>query len=303
MLSVNIDKKIFKFRKIVQVIIPLIFALSLLKVSIFVGSLSGSSIFKIFEIIDLFGFIETTFATKFITLTVFLSVIPVLLLYLIFGRAFCGWVCPFDLLFDLIARIKRTNKAKTKVRKSKLLFIPIFLFLFISFILGVPIFTRYLSHLTNFFRVIYLATFIWFNYPYEFYAYLMSFTFVVALLIFEYLFPRFWCKNICPVGITYGFLNKASLLKLKLVNLDDCKFCFTCQNACYMDVPIMEKVNEIKNSNKNSGILQSTNCVFCGECLFACDKIKKIKVDTNIKLGFSFNSFEGKIIKKEGYKK
>ena len=82
----------------------------------FFGSLSSSSIFGI-EVLDPFAMLQTIAASKTFALDWLLAALPVLVLYgLIRGRAFCGWVCPVNLVLELVDALRR--KLGIEVREA-----------------------------------------------------------------------------------------------------------------------------------------------------------------------------------------
>jgi len=142
----NINK-IFKFRHVVMFSIFAVFMLQFLGVKILVGSLTGSVLLYKISLIDLYAFFEVILASKKLTMVLVLSVLPVVVIYLIFGRAFCGWVCPFDFLFKLVDKLKN-GYARLKwkgngsyVKKQNLIsWAFIISMLLLSLALGIPVF-------------------------------------------------------------------------------------------------------------------------------------------------------------------
>ncbi|MBI4847830.1 MAG: 4Fe-4S binding protein [Nitrospirae bacterium] len=203
------------------------------------------------------------------------GVLPVAGIYLIFGRAFCGWCCPMDFLFEMVdkIRIQKTgdrrqnvrpllNSPLDKGRHSGIIGYGIAAgLLAVSAILGVPFFTRYLSHLTNFFMVFNSSVFLALDLPVSKTVLIYSGSALLSLLLLEYFAPRLWCKILCPVGITYGLFNKLSLLKLRFKE-GNCGECNLCEQVCYMDVKITHHLDQPG--------LRDTNCIYCGRCVEGC---------------------------------
>ena len=81
----------------------------------FFGSLSSSSIGGL-DILDPFGALQVIAASKTFELDWLLAALPVLIVYgLIRGRAFCGWVCPVNLLLEIVDFARR--KLRIDVRE------------------------------------------------------------------------------------------------------------------------------------------------------------------------------------------
>ncbi len=260
--------KIAILRRFVLLSIMILFFLQFFKVKALVGSLSGSVAVWSLTFIDIFAYFETLLATREFSQQALLSVIPLIMIYLIFGRAFCGWVCPMDFLFEIINKARKWQKMKIRI-SPRIGYILAFLFLAASFFTEIPIFSNYLSHLTNFFRMLSSGIFLSINLPADKTIFYFSGGIIILLLMLEFFLPRLWCKVLCPLGKTYGLFNKVSLLKLK-VEEGRCLHCNACEQLCYMDVGI---------ASTNKSILHDTNCIYCGRCLEGCsEKIIKMKL-------------------------
>jgi polyferredoxin len=135
----------------------------------------------------------------------------------------------------------------------------------VSLALGVPLFTRYLSHLTNVFRAIAGGvTWTW-ALPVEPIVPLVSLGVIAALLVLEVALPRLWCRRLCPVGTVYGLFNRTSALAVRLDGAA-CVRCGKCEQACPMGVPIVASVDR--------GRLRDPDCLLCGACVDACDGVR-----------------------------
>jgi ferredoxin-type protein NapH len=253
-------------RRIVLFTIIALFLLQFFKIKLLVGGLTGSVALWFVRLLDLFAYLESLLASMDFTTKALISVLPILGVYIIFGRAFCGWVCPMDFLFAIVDRARRWRKMKIRV-SPKLGYFVLVLFLAGSLLTGIPLFTNYISHLTNFFRAINAGVFLALDLPVDPVIIWFSGGVILILLVLEFFFPRLWCRVICPVGKTYGLLNKISLIKLKFAE-GRCNGCFFCERVCYMDVKIVE--------NLERGSLRDTNCIYCGRCIKTCNKTGKL---------------------------
>ena len=73
----------------------------------FFGSLSSSSIGGV-TLLDPFGVLQVVAASKTFELDWLWFALPVVVLYgLVRARAFCGWVCPVNLLLELVDALRR----------------------------------------------------------------------------------------------------------------------------------------------------------------------------------------------------
>ena len=82
----------------------------------FFGSLSSSTVGGV-TLLDPFGALQVVAASKTFELDWLLAALPVLIVYgLVRGRAFCGWICPVNLLLELVDAVRR--KLGLKVRET-----------------------------------------------------------------------------------------------------------------------------------------------------------------------------------------
>jgi ferredoxin-type protein NapH len=252
---------ISKVRRLVLLGIILLFMLQFLKVKALVGGLSGSVAVFSLRFIDVFAYLESLLSSRSFTITAFLAALPIAGIYLIFGRAFCGWACPMDFLFGLINRV-RPPKMKGRPSSSKIGYGIAVAFLAGSFLIGIPLFTNYLSHITNFFRFITGGVFYALDLPFEPSTLFFSSGVLVFLLVLELVSPRLWCRVVCPIGKTYGLFNRVSLLRLTFAK-STCMECSLCDRRCYMQVRIAKHINRPS--------LRDTNCIYCGRCVEGCE--------------------------------
>jgi ferredoxin-type protein NapH len=267
--------KISKLRRFVLLGIIILFLLQFLRIKIFVGGLTGSVAVWFVKLIDVFAYLESLVASRDFTTTALWAVVPVIAIYLIFGRAFCGWVCPMDFLFEMVNRGRATehqsSRAAAKI-SPKFGYVIVVVLLTISALIGIPFFTNYISHLTNFFRLLTGSVFFVFKLPVEPIVLAYSGGIIILLLGLEYFFPRLWCRVLCPVGKTYGLFNKISLLKLKFME-GQCGECSLCDQMCYMNVKIAKNIDQPG--------LRDINCIYCGRCVEGCEtkgRLIKMKI-------------------------
>ncbi len=263
--------RLSRLRRFTLAAVLLLFALQFLGVGLLVGGLSGSSAFWLVRLLDPFAWLESVAGSRHLALTGLLAVLPVALLYLVFGRAFCGWVCPMDWLF---AGIDRFARPPGRYPRPQLGLVLAGLLLGASLLAGLPLFSNYLSHLTNFFRTLSGLALFASGAPVSFSVIGFSLAVILALLLLEILWPRLWCRVLCPVGKTYGLFNRISLLRLGAVPRG-CNGCGRCDQVCYMGVDISGRL-------RKNGTVRDGNCIFCGRCQEACEGEGRV-----VRLGFA----------------
>lgn len=268
--------RLSKLRRFVLLGIIILFLLQFLRIKVLVGGLTGSIAVWFVKLIDVFAYFESLIASMDFTTTALWAVLPVIAIYLIFGRAFCGWVCPMDFLFEMVDKIRGGRQwamdDRIKRISPKIGYVIAAAFFIVSGLMNMPFFTNYISHLTNFFRLLTSSVFLAFKLPVEPIVLAYSGGMIILLLGLEYFFPRLWCRVLCPVGKTYGLFNKVSLLRLKFKE-GECGGCNLCDQMCYMNVKIARNIDRPG--------LRDTNCIYCGRCVEGCEtkgRLIKMKI-------------------------
>jgi len=200
--------------------------------------------------------------------------LPVIILTILFGRFFCGWVCPFGAMHQFVGwlgnhgrkmpdRISRNRFRKTQVLKYILLLV----FLVMAFSLPGKIG----SLQTGLLDPIPLVYRSWniailpildrdvniMNVTPRYYegAWLIGAVFVAAILL-NLLIPRFYCRFLCPLGALLGLLGRYSLWRIAKTQAA-CSNCGICERAC-------------EGACRPSGKLRPMECVLCMNCLHVC---------------------------------
>ena len=236
------------------------------------------------------------FCTMLAVKTVIALLAPALvivILSLLFGRFFCGWLCPMGGLLDFwrtIWRVKIDNK-KTIYPTLPLVLL---LFLVVCSIFGVP-FVGYVDPFSILVRGLVQAVYpainfvsdSFFTYTYQslpaavnsvtepvygfmqatilpfeqrYYELTLISGFVLAFLFFgEFLQSRFFCRNICPLGAMLGLFSRYGVMKASGGD-ESCGSCNICRTNCRMGAV-----------DENRHIHMST-CVLCMDCMVACPK-------------------------------
>ena len=224
-------------------------------------------------------------ATRSFTWLLFPALLT-LVFTLLFGRFFCGWICPLGTLLDLVTgRIKKT--APLKVLKGNLkywLLLPLFSSAFFHVNLAgildpIAILVRALTFFlyplvggvvrggwVGLYRYIgerrdllapsyallrdHLLPFRETFYPLAFLSALLF----LAIVFLERYESRNWCRNLCPLGTLLGLFSRFSPLKRFPARL--CSDCKACRSICPTSFDGEE--------------LRQEECILCMECLGAC---------------------------------
>lgn len=229
------------------------------------GNFSSALLFEAIPLSDPYNIIQV-FASGFIASSeLIIGAIIILLLYgLLFGRMFCSWVCPVNIIEDTASGIHKKLKLKNSVNLSRnIRYWVLGLGIALSVILGYSAFEA-VSPISMLHRGIIFGIG-------------GGWTFIVALFLFDMAISKFgWCGHLCPLGAFYALISKYALIKVKYNN-NKCSKCMKCFTVC----PEKQVLNIV---TKQSGIIKSSECTNCARCIEVCnDDALKLSLRTNKK--------------------
>ena len=214
-------------------------------------------------------------------------------LTVVFGRAWCGWLCPLGTVLDL-TQFKEVHQdggiSDAGWRSVKYL-------IFFS-ILTAALFTNLtllaLDPLTIFFRTLsvtiwpaidsmvraierflyqipilqnkltsldeLLSTSILPSQPTYYRDITLFLAFFIAILLLNRLASRFWCRYLCPLGGMLGLVSKLSIFKRKVST--DCSQCGLCSRHCPTGA-----IQPEKDFSSDQG-----ECIICMQCVENCPR-------------------------------
>ncbi len=179
-----------------------------------------------------------------------------LLFGLFLGRVICGFLCPFGLIQELLAKIPLPKIKKNRVTKalSYLKYV-----ILVGFVIVIPIvklapgFCKYICPAGTLEAGIPLviadpklqdslgALFSWKVFV------------LVAIVLLCTVCYRAFCRFLCPLGAIYSFFNPIAFFGIS-VDKDKCTGCNACIRVCKMDV----------------SHVGDHECIHCGECKKIC---------------------------------
>jgi ferredoxin-type protein NapH len=240
------------------VVVNLLFVVSYhFDVQLVEGALTASR-FVGFHMADLNSALQVVLAYKELLINLLIGIVTVgLMWWLVGGRSFCAWACPYHLLAELAEMLHLKLAAKGWVSDHPLhrgtrtvLYV---IFALLALVTGYTVFET-ISPVGILSRaLIYGAS--W------------ALVFVGVLLLIEVLFiRRFWCRYICPIGLTYGMIGSTSPVVVQY----DLKQCFhegKCRSVCM--VPHVIDMT-IKGRADEPILHAGADCTRCGRCVEVC---------------------------------
>lgn len=180
-----------------------------------------------------------------------------LLVTVLLGRVWCGWLCPQTVFNDLAELLGR--RFRTRVSPPAARLIEHLVALLIATLTAFNLFCWFLppgpvaGHLLNFSdHRLMLATFL----------FLTLFGYLNLMLV-----KRSFCRSYCPYGRFQAALMDAATLDLSFLeeSRDRCLQCNSCVRACPMEI-------DIRNGFQ-------TECIGCGRCIDACRAVMECEAD------------------------
>jgi polyferredoxin len=222
----------------------------------------------------------------------------VVLLTLVFGRAWCGWLCPLGTVLDLFSlkswRSKRRNAEGAAPAEGwrtlkyglliviltaallgnlTLLFLDPLTILYRSLTVSLwPALDQIITALeTLLFQVPFLAgpvsTFdAWVRplilpaEPLHYRSTILFASFFLGVILLNLWAPRFWCRYLCPLGGLLGLLSKPALFRRQVS--EECKGCKLCSSACPTGTIDPQK----------GYASDPSECTMCMDCLEVCPR-------------------------------
>lgn len=190
-----------------------------------------------------------------------ITVLTVFIITVLCGRFFCGFVCFFGTLQELIAFLSKKILPKKRQFPPKfdhlLKFIKYFILLFI--IVGIWILALPVDSSFN---------------PWGVFGMLVSgnlsavttaiptvgFFILMAILICSIFIERFFCRYLCPLGALFAIVSGKRIYKIRRES-DTCSNCGLCTKKCSMGIDIPEK-----------DAVTSGECINCMQCITVCPR-------------------------------
>lgn len=198
----------------------------------------------LYNLATLGTFIQKIHAAALVLAAIFL------ILAILFGPVFCGWICPLGTMQEWIGKIGR------KIFKRKFNhFLP-------------PKWDRYLRYLRYGVLIWVVAVtarsgYLIFENVDPYYALftfwsgevsLLAVSILIVTLLLSLFVERPWCKYACPYGALLGLTNKIRIFQIRR-SPSSCIGCNQCSNNCPMNIPVSQKET-----------ISDLQCISCYEC-------------------------------------
>ncbi len=247
-----------RLRWAVLIAVNLLFVVSYyLDIQLLEGALTASR-FMGFHMADLNSALQVMLAFKHVVINLLIGTATVFVLWwLLGGRTFCSWVCPYHLVAEWAEMLHEKLRAKGWAmdiqfdRRSRTwLWI---LFAVLAFATGYTVYetispTGILSR-----ALIYGPG--------------VALVWVGLILLFEIFFSRrAWCRYACPIGLTYGLVGATSPFTVHY-KLENCYHEGECRKVCL--VPHVLDLT-IKGRAPALELDVGADCTRCLRCVDAC---------------------------------
>lgn len=217
------------------------------------GTLSSSHVAGL-DLLDPFAMLQVAAASKSLSPDWLLLALPVVILYAaVRGRAFCGWICPVNLLLEGVDWLRKKTGlevAERSVPRHAKLWVALGVIV-ASAATSIPVFEAF-SPISAVNKGILLGsvTGLW--------------TLVAVIALELFWTHRVWCRALCPLGGFYEALGRFGLVNVR-IDHEACIHCDACKEACLADPEILHPA--LANQ---ADFVCAGDCMACGRCVDAC---------------------------------
>ncbi len=214
-------------------------------------------------------------------------------LALLFGRAWCGWLCPLGTILDLVPLGSKRRKRSDPPQGWRKVKYDLVLVILVGALLGnltllfldpltilvrtltvsfIPALDRIESMIeATLYRVPFLQGPVgifgsWIRpailpqQPMFYQEALLSAGLFLGLILLNYFAARFWCRYLCPLGGFLGLISKIAVLQRRVG--EECKGCTLCTNICPTGT-----IDPAKSFQSDPA-----ECTLCLDCVDICPR-------------------------------
>jgi len=265
------------YRRIVQLSTLILFigtfhwGWSIAEKPLLTGNLSASSLLDTIPMADPFAALQIFLAGHVLEQEVIIGAVLILAVYLLFGRVWCSWVCPINMVTDLAGWLRnKLGISNTVSLKRNTRYAVLALALILSVLTSVAAF-EWVSPISMMHRGIVFGLG-------------LGWTAILGIFLFDLLILKHgWCGHVCPLGGFYSLTGKVAQLRIGF-DTPTCTHCGECAKVC----PEPQVLN-LKKASK-AGMVASGECTNCGRCITVCpEETLKFTLRHNITKPQSFS--------------
>jgi ferredoxin-type protein NapH len=245
-------------RWITLIVVNLLFVVSYhFDVQLVEGAMTASRVVG-FHFADLNSALQVMLAFKHVVLNLVIGTTTVLILWwLLGGRTFCSWACPYHLIAEwaewlhLRLAARKWSQDLHFNRRVRPVFYLIFVVLTAA--TGYTVFETISPTGITSRALIYGPG--------------LALLWILALLLFEvFVSRRAWCRYVCPIGLTYGLVGLTSPVRVQY-KVESCHHEGECRKVCL--VPHVLDIT-IKGRAQDTQVDVAADCTRCGLCVDVC---------------------------------
>ncbi|MDF3608033.1 quinol dehydrogenase ferredoxin subunit NapH [Paracoccus sp. DMF-8] len=218
------------------------------------GNFGASQILDSVTLSDPYLFVQSLAGGTLIVGPAMLGAAIVAGFYLLMGgRAYCGWVCPVNIVTDTAFWLReKTGLTRDRKLDKRTRLMVLAGTILASFVTG-TIAWEFVNPVSLLQRAFISGIG-------------LGWGIIIAVFLLDlFVSRRAWCSHICPVGAFYGLIGRASVVRVSAANRSACTDCGACFNICpepHVIVPALK--------GKGSPVILSGDCQNCGNCIDSC---------------------------------
>lgn len=218
------------------------------------GNFASSSFLNALPLSDPYMSVQSLFGGIIPGMTALIGAGLIVLIYaLVGGRAYCGWICPVNIVTDTAHWIREKTGLTRDRKLDKRTRVYILAGTLIASFLTGTIAWEFVNPVSLLQR-----------------AFISGIGFGWSIILAVFLLDLFvsrraWCSHLCPVGAFYGVIGKASVVRVSARHREACTDCGACFNICpepHVIVPALK--------GKDSPLILNSDCLNCGACIDSC---------------------------------
>ncbi|MFC2162616.1 4Fe-4S binding protein [Candidatus Altiarchaeota archaeon] len=173
---------------------------------------------------------------------------------MIFGRAFCGFICPLGTLQEWIRGIgrrmgfRKDRELPTNLDKHLryVKYATLILIMYLTYTTGELIFRNYDPYVSLM------------HFGEEFEEKMFGYSILALVLAAALVYKNFWCRYLCPLGGFYAIISRLKMFGIKR-DAGSCIDCGKCNKACPHGIEV-----------QHAKVVDSVDCVSCMRCVESC---------------------------------